>query len=122
MKASLFLQRRQCIRICCMSLPDCIISYLGMQQCPQWHHLIAMSCSKSTMIAHWGIGELDRGILPYMVLKSPGITLYGYWATPMVIEYNYRAREYCVIIYIKYLNYSDSLSVHQTQLNNSQHH
>ena len=25
-------------------------------------------------------------------------------------------------IYIKYLNYSDSLSVHQTQLNNSQHH
>ena len=110
MKASLFLQRRQCIRICCMSLPDCIICYLGMQQCPQWHHLIAMSCSKSTMIAHWGI-------LPYMVLKSPGITLYGHLATPLVMEYNYRAREYCVIIYTKYLNYSsDSVEQLTTSL------
>ena len=56
--------------------------------------------------------EQDRGILPYMVLESPGITLYGHWATPLVMEYNYRAREYFIITYIKYLNYSDSLSVH----------
>ena len=53
MKASLFLQRRQCIRICCMSLPDCIICYLGMQQCQQLHHSIAMSCYRSAMIKRW---------------------------------------------------------------------
>ena len=64
----------------------------------------------------------DREILPYLVLESPGVTLHGYWATPVVMEYNYRVREYCIIIHIKYLNYSDSLSVNQTQLNNLQHH
>ena len=31
-----------------------------------------------------------QGILPYMVLESPGITLYGHWVTPVVMEYNYR--------------------------------
>ena len=45
----------------------------------------------------------EREILPYMVLEFPSITLYGHWATPLVMEYNSRAREYCVIIPIKYL-------------------
>ena len=45
----------------------------------------------------------EREILPYMVRDSPYIALYGNWATPLVIEYNSRARDYCVIISIKYL-------------------
>ena len=43
----------------------------------------------------------ESGILPYMVLESPGVTLYGHWATPLIMEYKYRAREYCVTIFIK---------------------
>ena len=38
----------------------------------------------------------EREILPY-------IALYGHWVTPLVMEYNSRTREYCVIISIKYL-------------------
>ena len=45
----------------------------------------------------------EREILPYMVMEFPSITLYGHQATPLVMEYNSRAREYCVIILIKYL-------------------
>ena len=45
----------------------------------------------------------ERKILPYMVGDSPHIALYGHWITPLVMEYNSRAREYCVIISIKYL-------------------
>ena len=40
----------------------------------------------------------EREILPYMVRDSPYIALYGHWATPLVMEYNSRAREYCVIV------------------------
>ena len=63
-----------------------------------------------------------REILPYVVRDFPHIASYGHWATPLVMEYNSRAREYCVIISIKYLTYSDSLSVHQICLNNSHCH
>ena len=40
----------------------------------------------------------EREILPYMVRDCPYIALYGHWATPLVMKYNSRAREYCVII------------------------
>ena len=40
----LIFTEKQCIRICCMSLPDCITCYLGMQQCPQWFHFIGHLC------------------------------------------------------------------------------
>ena len=56
----------------------------------------------------------DREKLPYMVLEFPSITLYGHWATPLVLEYKYRVREYCVIILLKYLIYSDNHSIHQS--------
>ena len=46
---------------------------------------------------------MKREILPYMVRDSPYIALYGHCATPLVMEYNSRAREYCVIISIRYL-------------------
>ena len=45
----------------------------------------------------------EREILPFMVKDSPYIVLYGHWATPLVMEYNSRVREYFVIISIKYL-------------------
>ena len=45
----------------------------------------------------------EREILPYMVRDSPYIASCGHWATPLVMEYNSRAREYCVFILIKYL-------------------
>ena len=45
-----------------MSLPDCIICYLGMQQCPQWHYLIAISCSKSAIIAHWLVNQVRKDL------------------------------------------------------------
>ena len=64
----------------------------------------------------------EREILPYMVRDSPYIALYGHWAAPLVTEYNSRAREYCVIIPIKYLTLSDSLSVYQICLNYSHCH
>ena len=43
----------------------------------------------------------EREILPDMVGDSPYIAFYGHWVTPLVMEYNSRARKYCVIIYIK---------------------
>ena len=45
----------------------------------------------------------EREILPFMVRDSPYVALYGHWVTQLVMEYNSRAREYCVIISIKYL-------------------
>ena len=45
----------------------------------------------------------EREILPYMVRDFPYIALYGHWVTLLVMEYNSRAREYCVIVSIKYL-------------------
>ena len=60
----------------------------------------------------------EREILPYMVRDSPYAALYGHWATPLVMEYNSRAREYCVFIPIKCLTKSDSLSDQQICLNN----
>ena len=45
----------------------------------------------------------EKEILPHMVEDSPYVALYGHWVTPLVMEYNPRAREYCVIIPIKYL-------------------
>ena len=50
--------------------------------------------------------------LPYMIIGQPQWS----WNTTA------GQGECCVIIHIKYLNYSDSLSAYQTQLNNSQHH
>ena len=64
----------------------------------------------------------EREILPYMVRDSPCIALYDYWVTPLVMEYNSRAREYCVLVSIKYPTKSDSLSVHQICLNNLHYH
>ena len=63
----------------------------------------------------WQQSRYRKGIFPYMALESPGVTLYGHWAAPLVMEYHYRAREYCIIIFIKYLIYSDSLSFHQIE-------
>ena len=45
----------------------------------------------------------EREILPYMVKDSPYIASYGPWVALLVMEYNSRVREYCVIIPIKYL-------------------
>ena len=45
----------------------------------------------------------EREILPCMVGDSPFVALHGHWVSPLVMEYNSRAREYCVIISIKYL-------------------
>ena len=45
----------------------------------------------------------EREIIPYMVRDSPYVALYGHWVSPLVMEYHSRAREYCVIIPIKYL-------------------
>ena len=39
-----------------------------------------------------------REILPCMVGDSPCVALYGHWVTPLVMEYNFRAWEYCLII------------------------
>ena len=41
-----------------------------------------------------------REILPDMVGNSPCIALYGHWVTPLVMEYNSRVWEYCLIIII----------------------
>ena len=40
----------------------------------------------------------QREILPCMVGDSPCIALCGHWVTPLVMEYNSRAWEYCLII------------------------
>ena len=45
----------------------------------------------------------ERETLPYMVRGSPYVALDGHWITPLVMEYNSRAREYCTILSIKYL-------------------
>ena len=45
----------------------------------------------------------EREILPCMVRDSPNIVFYGHCVTPLVMEYNFRARKYCLIISIKYL-------------------
>ena len=44
--------------------------------------------------------DTGREQLPYLVGNSPSVTLYGHWDTPLVREYNCRAREYCVITLI----------------------
>ena len=40
----------------------------------------------------------EREILPNMVGDSPCITLCGHWVTPLVMGYNSREWEYCLII------------------------
>ena len=39
-----------------------------------------------------------REILPYIVGNSPCIGLYGHLGNPLVMKYNSRAWEYCLII------------------------
>ena len=45
----------------------------------------------------------ERETLSYMVRDFPYVALYGHSATPLIMEYNSRAREYCFIISIRYL-------------------
>ena len=60
----------------------------------------------------------ERELLPYMV----GNSLIWSWVTPLVMEYNSRAMEYYVIIFVKDYSYFNNPSGHQICLNNLIYH
>ena len=62
-----------------------------------------------------------RELLPYMVGNSPALP-YVVMGSPLVMEYNSRAREYCVIIFVKDHSYFNNPSGHQICLNNLAYH
>ena len=45
--------------------------------------------------------KCSKGNITLCGREFSSIALYGHWATPLVMEYNSRAWEYCLIIVVK---------------------
>ena len=58
-----------------------------------------------------------RKILPHIIGNSPALS-YMLMGNLLVMEYNSRAWEYCLVISVKDLCYSDNHSGHQIYVNN----